>query len=149
MHESLRRGLRGRVPCLNARRSQYTARGYEEPHSDEGCFAGTATIQSIRMPLAKCFDECDQGQEAFVADNTQAFLSAEVREGEQLYAQPLDGQTCGVESAQRHAVSSNISETLARIPLEQVARTWSHSRCDWIFALVCMWTTCWLWVPAN
>ena len=25
-------------------RSKYTARGYEEPHSDEGCFAATITI---------------------------------------------------------------------------------------------------------
>ena len=30
---------------------------------------------------------------AFVADCTQAFLNAEVREGEQLYAQPLEGWT--------------------------------------------------------
>ena len=30
-------------------RSWYTARGYEEPHSDEGCFAATGTIQGIRM----------------------------------------------------------------------------------------------------
>ena len=33
----------------------------------------------------------DQGHEAFVADYTQAFLNAEVREGEQLYAQPPEG----------------------------------------------------------
>ena len=26
-------------------RSKYTARGYEEPQSDEGCFAATSTIQ--------------------------------------------------------------------------------------------------------
>ena len=32
-------------------RSKYTARGYEEPHSDEGCFAAAATIQGIRMLL--------------------------------------------------------------------------------------------------
>ena len=31
---------------------KYTARGYEEPQSDEGCFAATATIQGIRMFLA-------------------------------------------------------------------------------------------------
>ena len=67
-------------------RSKYTARGYEEPHSDEGCFAATATIQGIRMFLARCLDKRDQGHEAFVADYTQAFLNAEVREGEQLYA---------------------------------------------------------------
>ena len=30
-------------------RSKYTARGCEEHHSDEGCFAATATIQGIRM----------------------------------------------------------------------------------------------------
>ena len=34
-------------------RSKYTARGYEEPHSDEGCFAATATIQGIRTLLGK------------------------------------------------------------------------------------------------
>ena len=27
-------------------RSKYTARGYEEPHSDEGCFAATVTTQA-------------------------------------------------------------------------------------------------------
>ena len=54
-------------------RSKYTARGYEEPHSDEGCFAATATVQGIRMLLAKCLDKRDQGQEFFVADYTQAF----------------------------------------------------------------------------
>ena len=53
-------------------RSKNTARGYEEPHSDEGCFAATATIQGIRMLLARCLDKRDQGHEAFVADCTQA-----------------------------------------------------------------------------
>ena len=74
-------------------RSKYTARGYEEPHNDEGCFAATATIQGIRMLLARCLDKRGQGHEAFVADYTQAFLNADVREGEQLYAQPPDGWT--------------------------------------------------------
>ena len=72
-------------------RSKYTARGYEEPHSDEGCFAAAATIQGIRMLLVSCLDKRDQGHEAFVADYTQAFLNAEVREGEQLYAQRPEG----------------------------------------------------------
>ena len=106
-------------------------RGYEEPHSDEGCFAATATIQGIRMLLARCLDKCDQGHEAFVADFTQGFLNAEVREGEQLCAQLPEGwnpKTCGVESAQGHAGSSNISETLARTPVEHVERTRFHSR---------------------
>ena len=74
-------------------RSKYTARGYEQPHSDEGCFATTAKIQGIRMLLARCFDKRGQGHEAFVVDYTQAFLNADVREGEQLYAQPPDGWT--------------------------------------------------------
>ena len=64
-------------------RYKYTARGNEEPHSDEM----TATIQCIRMLLARCLDKRDQGPEAFV-DYTQALLNAEVRESEQLYAQP-------------------------------------------------------------
>ena len=41
-------------------RSKYTARGYEEPHSDESCFAATATIQGIRMLLARCLDKRDR-----------------------------------------------------------------------------------------
>ena len=72
-------------------RSKYTTRRYEEPHSDEGCFAATATIHCIRMLLTRCLDKRDQGHEAFLADYTQAFLNAEVREGEQLYAQPPEG----------------------------------------------------------
>ena len=43
------------------------------------------------MLLVRCLDKRDQGHEAFVADYTQAFLNAEVREGEQLYAQPPEG----------------------------------------------------------
>ena len=65
-------------------RSKYTARGYEEPHSDQKCFAASATKQGIRVLLAKCFDKRDQGHEVFVADYTQAFLNAEVRESEKL-----------------------------------------------------------------
>ena len=72
-------------------RSKYTARVYGEPQSDEGCFAATATIQGIRMFLARCLDKGGQGHEAFLADYTQAFLNAEVCEGEQLYAQPPKG----------------------------------------------------------
>ena len=40
-------------------RSKYAARGYEEPHSNEGCFAATATIQGICMLLARCLDKRD------------------------------------------------------------------------------------------
>ena len=72
-------------------RSKDTARGYEEPHSDEGYFAATATTEGIRMLLTMCLDNRDHGHEASVADYTQAFLNVEVREGEQLYAQPPEG----------------------------------------------------------
>ena len=72
-------------------RSKYTARAYEEPQSDEGCCA--AAIQGIRILLARCLDKRGQEHEAFVADYTQAFLNAEVREGEQLYVQPPEGWT--------------------------------------------------------
>ena len=54
--------------------SKYTARGYEEHHNDESCFAATTTIQDIRIILARCLDKRDQGHEAFVTDYTQAFL---------------------------------------------------------------------------
>ena len=43
------------------------------------------------MLLARCLDKRDQGHGACVADCTQAFLNAEVRDGEQLYAQPPEG----------------------------------------------------------
>ena len=43
------------------------------------------------MLLATCLDKRDQEHEASVADYTQACLNAEVREGEQLYAQPPEG----------------------------------------------------------
>ena len=43
------------------------------------------------MLLARCLDKRDQGHEAFVADYTQAFLNAQVRESEQLCAQPPEG----------------------------------------------------------
>ena len=60
-------------------RSNYTARGYDGPHSDEGCFVVTATLQGIRMLLARCLDKRDQGHEASVADYTQAFFNARRR----------------------------------------------------------------------
>ena len=46
--------------------------------------------RASRVLLVRCLDKRDQGHEAFVADYTQAF-NAEVREGEQLYAQPPEG----------------------------------------------------------
>ena len=49
------------------------------------------TIQGIRMLLARCLDKRDQGHEPFEADYTQAFINAEVREGEQLHVQPPEG----------------------------------------------------------
>ena len=45
------------------------------------------------MLLERCLDRRVQGHEDFVADCTQTFLNAEVREGEQLYAQPPEGWT--------------------------------------------------------
>ena len=117
--ESLRRSVRGRVACWTTRhvrpwvdtmktptmwRSKYTARCYEEPHSDEGCFAATATIQGIRMHWARCLDKRDQGHEACVADYTQAFLNAEVREGEQRYAQPPEAWNPKIPTDGRRAV---------------------------------------------
>ena len=141
------------------RRSKYTARGYEEPHSDKGCFAATATIQGIRMLLARCLDKRDQGHEDF---DTQAFHNAEVHESEQLYAQPpegwnpkiLMGGRRGVESAQSHAGSSprrwkeHLSSKLKEHGFVQDERVCLRTR-NWTFALVCMWTTCLLWVPVN
>ena len=65
------------------------------------------------------------------------FLNAEVREGEQLYAQPPEGlepedsdgwQTCRVEGAQGHARLANISVALAGTLVKQVERTRFHSR---------------------
>ena len=85
-------------------RSKYTARSHEEPHIDEGCFAAAATIQGIRMLLARCLDKRDQGHEAFVADYTQAFLNAEVREGEQMYAPPPEGWNPKILTGGRRAI---------------------------------------------
>ena len=73
--------------------TKHTARGYEEPQSDEGCFAATTTIQGVRMLLARCIDKRGQGHGAFVADYIQAFLNAEVREREQLHVQQPEGWT--------------------------------------------------------
>ena len=51
-------------------------------------FAAKATIQRVRVLLAKCVDMRAKGHEAFVGDHTQDFLNAEVREDEQLFAAP-------------------------------------------------------------
>ena len=52
----------------------WTVRGYEEPHSDEGCFAATATIQGVRMLLARCVNMSDEGYEAFEGDYAKIFF---------------------------------------------------------------------------
>ena len=48
------------------------------------------TTMKLALQLQQQYKR-DQGHEASVADYTQAFLNAEVREGEQLYAQPPEG----------------------------------------------------------
>ena len=56
-------------------RSQYTARGCAEPHSNEGCFAATATKQVTRVLLAKCLDKRDQGHDAFFWQTTHKLFA--------------------------------------------------------------------------
>ena len=63
-------------------RSKYTARVTKVALQQQQQFR--ASVCSWPM----CLDERGQGHEAFVADYTQAFLNAEVREGEHLHAQP-------------------------------------------------------------
>ena len=104
-------------------RSKYTAQGYEEPHSDEGCFAATATIQGIRMLLARCLDKRCKGHEAFVADCTQASLNAEVREGEQLYVQPPEGRSPKILTDGRRVVWK---ERKAMLGLGTSPRRWQE-----------------------
>ena len=151
-HESLRRGVRGRLACWNTRHDWSLGR-----HD----FAATATIQGIRMLLARCLDKRDQGQEAFVADYTQAF-----REGEQLYAQPPEGWNpkilmdgtrvvwnvrkamVGLRTSprrwQEHLLSKLKEHGFVQDERDPCLRTR-----NWTFALVCISTTCWLWVPVN
>ena len=105
-HESLRRGVRGRVACLNTRHFWPLGRHDENSNSVEiqvhREVTKNLTVTKVALQqqqqyrasvrsLARCLDKHDQGHEAFVADYTQAFLNAEVREGEQLYAQPPEG----------------------------------------------------------
>ena len=84
-------------------RSEYTARGYEEPHSDEGCFASSSNFSGTRSFCGRL--------------TTQKFSSTlKSAKANSCMHSPEDSdgwQTCGVESAQGHAGSSNISETLA------------------------------------
>ena len=106
--------------------------------------------------FSRCVDMRDKGYEAFVRDYTQTFLNAEVRDGEQLFAQPMTVgsrdifwtgdvlcgrcekhcQACGASPRgwQEH-FSRRMSGT------HVCSLTWSV-----ISAQVCMWTTCWLWV---
>ena len=65
-------------------KAKWTLRGCEEPHSDEGCLRNHGHNPG-------CADMRYQEYEAFVGDYTQTFLIAEVRHGEQLFAQPPDG----------------------------------------------------------
>ena len=56
------------------------------------------------MLWARCLDKRDQGHEDCVADYTQAFLNAEVREGDQLYAQPPESGNPKILTDGRRAV---------------------------------------------
>ena len=89
----------------------------------------------LQQILARCLDKRDQGHEAFVADYTQVFLSADDREGEQLYAQPLEGWNPKILTDGRRVVWRVRKAMLG-------LRTSTN-------ALVCMWTTCWRLVPVN
>ena len=89
------------------------------------------------MFLVDVLDRRGQEHEAFVADYTPAFPSAEVREGEQLYVQPpegwtpkllQDGRRVKVEGAKSRAGLANISEALAGTPVKQIERARFHSR---------------------
>ena len=79
------------MKTIRAWKAKWTVRGFVEPHSDDGCFAATATIEGVRMVLSRCADMSDKACEAFVGDYTQACLIAEVRDGEQLLVQPPEG----------------------------------------------------------
>ena len=72
-----------------------------------------------------------------MADYTQAFLNAEVRESEQLYAQPPEGWNPKILMDGRRVVwkvrkatmgSQNISKALAGTLVRQVERTRFRSR---------------------
>ena len=90
------------------------------------------------MFLARFFDRRDHGHEAFVADYTQAFLNAEVRDGEQFICSPPEGSegtetfvgrtTCGLGSVQSHSGLTNIAKTLAGTIVQQVEGTWFQLR---------------------
>ena len=130
-------------------------------------FAATATIQGIRMLLARCLDKRDQGHEAFVADCTQAFLIAEVREGDGLYVQPPEGSPKLLQDGRR--VVWKVRK--AMFSLQTSPRRWQEDLSkklkehgfiqDERDILVCLrtrswtsasgftWKTCWQWDPVN
>ena len=79
------------------------------------------------MLLSRCLDKRDQGHEAVAADYTQAFLNAEVREGEQLHLK-VGTRRFWMADVWCGKWSSNISETLAGTSIEHVERTRFRSR---------------------
>ena len=94
-------------------------------------------LVSLSALLARSLDKRDQGHEVFVEDYTQAFLNVEVREGEQLYAQPPQGWNPKILTDGRRVVwrvrnamlgLRTSSETLARTFVWQVKRNWLCSK---------------------
>ena len=87
-----------------------------------------------------------------MADYTQAFLNAEVREDEQLFAQPLEGWKPKILMDGRRVVW-RVRE--AMLGLRTSPRRWQEhlsgklNENGFVRALECMWTTCWRLVPVN
>ena len=92
----------------------WTVRGYEEPHSDEGCLAAAATIQGVRMLLARCVNMSDEGYEAFEGDFLYIYIY--------IY---LFLQAWTMEPGQRilkvHRRSQQIADCLTKIMTPQAA----------------------------
>ena len=155
------RVMSGRWVAPTAWKAKRTVRGNEEPHSDEGRFAATATVQGVRMVLSRCADMRDKAYEAFVGDYTQACLNAEVRDGEQRCAQPPGGwktktssgretglcgrfgKHCQACARRRDAGRSTSRKSCKTKVLCRVSET--PMCCSWMWSAISG-TRCWQWV---
>ena len=86
------------------------------------------------MLLVRYLEKRDQGDEAFVADYTHAFLNGGVREGE-LRTSPRQEQ-----------VSSKLKEHGSILDARDPCL---FAKTELDICIGCMWTTCWLWDPVN
>ena len=126
-------------------KARYVLRGFEEDVKDEDVSASTTMTASVRMLLSQATDFRNEGYTVFTSDVHTAFLNAQMKDGDVVYAKP-PLEAAETQDPSKGTVIGNFRKVLmARSAprrwqdhLEQILR-----KCG--FVSYSTWTTCcWL-----